>query len=57
MRMPLVAAAAVCGTLLSATAVSSIISTVCRALRCNAGLYRLLHRKSRMTMYLALRLL
>ncbi len=45
MRTPLVAAAAVCGTLLSATAVSSTISTVYRALRCNAGPCRLLYRK------------
>lgn len=46
----LVAAAAVCGTLHSATAVSSTISTVYRALRCNAALCRLLYRKSRMTL-------
>jgi len=50
MRTPLVAAAAVCGTLLSASAVSSTISTVYRALRRNAGLCRLLYRKSGKTM-------
>jgi hypothetical protein len=45
MRTPLVAAAAVRGTLLSATAVLSTISTVYRALPCNAGPCRLLYRK------------
>jgi hypothetical protein len=46
MRTPLVAAAAVCGTtLLSATAASSTISTVYRALPWNAGPCRLLYRK------------
>jgi hypothetical protein len=56
MGTPLVAAGAVCGTLLSATAVSNTISTVYRTLPCNAGHCRLLYRKSRMSMYMALRL-
>jgi hypothetical protein len=45
MRTPLVAAGALCGSLFSATALSSTISTLYRALPCNAGLCRLLYRK------------